>query len=81
MNGNVETINIRDEFAPGGSVDFHLWQDESGKWFSCRSGIYQGLYSESDDLGPYNSRQEALTAQQDDLEGAEQSAKNHEILG
>jgi hypothetical protein len=80
MNSNVETIQIRDEFAPAGSVDFHLWQDEAGKWYSCRSGTYRGLYSESDDLGPYGSRQEALEAQRDDFEGAEHSAKNHEIL-
>lgn len=64
----ITTINIHPTTSKIGSVDFHVWQDENGKWWSCRSGEYQGLYSESDDLGPYNTRSEALEAQQADFE-------------
>ena len=51
-----------------GKVDFHVWQDDNGKWWSCRTGEFRGIASESDDLGPFDSRQEALDAQQEDFE-------------
>lgn len=71
----VETIKINDIWHKNGSTEFHLWQDDDG-WYSCRSGEYRGLYSESDDLGPFDTRQEALEAQRADFDAACESAKN-----
>lgn len=56
----VETIKHNDE-------EIHLWQGEEG-WYSCRSGYTNGLYSESEDLGPYPTREEALEEQLIDID-------------
>lgn len=69
MSEQVETINIHPVTSEFGEVNFHLWQKVDG-WYSCRSGEYQGNYSESDDLGPYPTREAALEAQQDDFDAA-----------
>jgi hypothetical protein len=62
----METINISHITSEQGEVNFHIWQDDEG-WWSCRSGEYRGITSESDDLGPFNTRQEALDAQYEDF--------------
>jgi hypothetical protein len=62
-----ETINKFDITSQYGLVDFHAWQDDEG-WWSCRTGEYRGISSESDDLGPFATRQEALDEQQDDFD-------------
>lgn len=67
MKRNEETINIHPITSQYGEVNFHIWQEDDG-WYSCRSGEYRGTFSESDDLGPYSTREEALEAQQDDFD-------------
>lgn len=68
MSEQVETINIHPITSEFGSVDFHVWQNAHGKWYSCRSGEYQGAFYESDDLGPFPTREAALEAQQEDFD-------------
>lgn len=63
----METINIHSITSEFGKVDFHLWQDGEGDWYSCRSGEFNDVMSESEDLGPFDTRQEALDAQHDDF--------------
>jgi hypothetical protein len=65
----MKTINIKPITSSGGLVDFHIWHDDEG-WWSCRSGEYRGIASESDDLGPFESESEALSAQKDDYEAS-----------
>ena len=48
----------------------HIWQDDN-KWYSCRSSTINGIYSESDDLGPFDSRQEAINEQKEDIKAYE----------
>lgn len=67
MSKQVETINKYPMTSQYGKVDFHVWQEKDG-WYSCRSGEYRGIASESDDLGPFDTREAALEAQQDDFD-------------
>jgi hypothetical protein len=62
----METINIHPITSKYGQVDFHIWQDDAGDWYSCRSGEYRGITSESDDLGPFDSKAAAIDAQWQD---------------
>lgn len=39
--------------------DVSLWDTGDG-WFWCVSGTYRGIYSESDDAGPYPTAADAL---------------------
>lgn len=44
----------------GQEHDLSAWQDENGEWFSCVSGTYKNIYSESDDFGPFETKSEAF---------------------
>lgn len=46
------TKNLRD-------YEISIWKDDSNDWWSCISGTYQGIYSESTDFGPFNTENEA----------------------
>lgn len=78
MTNKIETINIKTIFDEDGSLDFHVWKAKDG-WYSCRSGEYRGNYSESDDIGPFDSREDALQAQYNDYETALESAKHDKL--
>jgi hypothetical protein len=39
------------------------WQEEDGKFYGCMQGIHEGDWFESEDDGPYDSREEAEAAQ------------------
>lgn len=43
----------------GQEHEINTWQDADEKWFSCVSGTYRGIYSESDDFGPFETESEA----------------------
>lgn len=60
-----------------GEVDIHTWQDEEGKWWSCRTGEYRGLYSESDDVGPFDTEGEAIEAQKEEVEAMSLASEIH----
>ena len=51
MNYNYRTND-------GVEHDITTWQDSDG-WWSCVSGTYRGIYSESDDFGPFAAENEA----------------------
>jgi hypothetical protein len=38
--------------------EIHTWKAD-GKWYSCYSGTYRGIYSESDNFGPFETEGEA----------------------
>ena len=46
----------------------HTWRSKTG-WYYCFSGVNeQGLYSESEDCGPYPSREAAREAAHKEIE-------------
>jgi hypothetical protein len=64
----MKTVNIKPITSSEGEVNFHFWQDNNEKWWTCRTGEYRGIASESDDLGPFDTEDEALKEQQADYE-------------
>jgi len=55
------------------NTTFHYWNDGQGV-YSSRSSVVNGLYSESDDLGPFTSVKEALDAQEEDYKAYNETA-------
>ena len=65
----MKTFEIRPATHERGSLFFHIWKADDGKYYSCRSGEYRGISSESDDLGPFDTEFEAYEAiKQDTLD-------------
>jgi oxalate decarboxylase/phosphoglucose isomerase-like protein (cupin superfamily) len=62
MMSEVETIKFSDQFSEWGEIHIHVWEDGE-EWYSCRSGTNRGIYAESDDLGPFITRQKAIDEQ------------------
>lgn len=60
-------MNIITKFRTDG-VEFHFWQDAAGDWWTCRSGMLNGIYSESDDIGPFPNQRKAAAAQEEDYQ-------------
>lgn len=55
MTPKIKTTKLSD------SDELHSWQGEDG-YYACYSGFYQGLISESEDVGPFDSREDAEAA-------------------
>lgn len=53
--------------------EIHTWLDDGG-YYSCRSATVNSIYSESDDLGPFDNRSLAFDAQVEDIEAFEETA-------
>lgn len=56
---NVEAINNR-----GTDNQLHVWHNDDpdfGRpgWYACFSGYHNGMYSESDNFGPFDTEAEA----------------------
>ncbi len=75
----TKTINKHPITSQYGQVDFHVWEDDEG-FHTCRTGEWRGIASESDDLGPFNTAEEALQAQEDDFDAyAEAWSENYRL--
>lgn len=45
-------------YASQDGVELNVWEGDDG-WYWCVSGVQDGLYSEGDDQGPFDTQEEA----------------------